>query len=51
MANAEIIVVGPDEVDTIVELFNEVFRPARDRAFIERRLEGHINPLVLMAII
>ncbi|MHC4441213.1 MAG: GNAT family N-acetyltransferase [Planctomycetota bacterium] len=49
MANAEIIVVGPDEVDNIVELFNEVFRPARDRAFIERRLEGRINPLILMA--
>jgi len=49
MANADIVVVGPDELSTVVDLFNAVFRPSRDRAFIERRLDGRINPLILLA--
>lgn len=49
MANAEIIVVGLGELGTIVDLYNEVFRPSRDRAFFERLIRGRVNPLILMA--
>lgn len=49
MANADIVIVGLDEVGLIVDLYNEVFRPARDRTYIERRVRGRANPLMLIA--
>ena len=49
MANADIIMLGARDLPIIVDLFNEVFRPARDVAFFERRLRGRTNPLILMA--
>ena len=49
MANAEIVMIGTRELPIIVDLFNAVFRPARERAFFERRLQGRINPLILLA--
>lgn len=49
MANADIVVIGLGELPLIVELFNEVFRPGRDLAFFQRRLEGRRNPVILLA--
>lgn len=49
MANAEIVVVGLDELPLIVDLYNEVFRPGRDHGFFERRFQGRFNPLLLIA--
>ncbi len=49
MANAEIIVIGLSELGTVADLYNEVFRPSRDRSFFERRIRGRINPLILLA--
>lgn len=49
MANADIIIVGLSEVGVIVDLYNEVFRPARDRTYIERRIRGRVHPLMLLA--
>ena len=49
MANAEIVMVGVRELPIIVDLFNAVFRPARERAYFERRLKGRLNPLILLA--
>lgn len=49
MANADIIVVGPSELSTIIDLYNEVFAPSRDEAFFERRFRGRENTLYLIA--
>lgn len=49
MANAEIVMIGIRELPVIVELFGAVFRPGRERAFFERRLQGRLNPVILVA--
>lgn len=49
MANADIVVIGMSELAVIVDLHNDVFRPAHDRSFFERRIRGRINPLILLA--
>lgn len=49
MANAEIVVIGLSELGVIADLYNDVFRPSRDRVFFERRIRGRANPLMLMA--
>ncbi|GMU23526.1 MAG: hypothetical protein AMXMBFR13_36040 [Phycisphaerae bacterium] len=49
MANAEIIVVGLSELSTIVDIYNDVFRPSKDRGSFERRIRGRTNPLLLLA--
>ena len=49
MANADIIVVGPSELSTIIDLYNEVFAPRRDIDFFERRFRGRENTLSLIA--
>lgn len=51
MANVDIVQVGPGELDAIVDLYGEVFRPPRERAHFERRLKGRANTLMLLAII
>ncbi len=49
MANAEVVVVGPGELPLIAELYNEMFRPARDVEFFRRRFMGRYNALILVA--
>jgi GNAT superfamily N-acetyltransferase len=49
MANAEIVVVGPGEMPLITDLYNEMFRPARDVEFFRRRYMGRYNGLLLVA--
>ncbi|MFQ5429638.1 MAG: GNAT family N-acetyltransferase [Phycisphaerae bacterium] len=49
MANAEVVVVGTSELPLIAELYNEIFRPAREVAFLKRRLRGRYNALLLVA--
>jgi GNAT superfamily N-acetyltransferase len=49
MANADVVIIGMRELPLIVELFAEVFRPAREFGFFERRLKGRTNPLMLLA--
>jgi GNAT superfamily N-acetyltransferase len=49
MANAEITPVGLGELNLIVDLFRQVFRPGRERLFFERRFRGRYNPLLLLA--
>ena len=41
--------VGPDELPTIVGLFNQIFRPQRTLEAIQRRLAGRQNVLQLLA--
>lgn len=49
MANAKIDIVGQAEIPTIVELYQQVYRPARDAEFFRRRFLGRYNSLVLIA--
>ena len=49
MADATIDRINPADVGTITHLYNEVFRPQRDKAWISRRLEGRHRPMVAVA--
>lgn len=49
MAEAVIDVVGTDELPLIVELYNQIFRPARDIDSFRRRFLGRYNVLQMIA--
>ena len=49
MADAVIDRIDPKDSGTICHLYNQVFKPERDEAFFERRLQDRIAPLVLVA--
>jgi GNAT superfamily N-acetyltransferase len=49
MANADIVPLGTRELPLIMDLYNQVFRPARALEFFERRLRGRTSPLILLA--
>jgi GNAT superfamily N-acetyltransferase len=49
MADAIIEIVGQDELPTIVELYNQVYRPARDLAGVRRRILGRYNVVQMIA--
>ncbi len=49
MATARIEIVGPGEYELIRDLYNQVFRPARDLAYFQRRLEHHPHKLMMVA--
>jgi GNAT superfamily N-acetyltransferase len=49
MADAIIDRLSPNDLDTITHLYNTVFRPERDRKWIERRMMGRHKPLVQVA--
>ena len=40
MADATIVLEGPDEIPTIASLYNQIFRPARDAESFRRRFRG-----------
>ncbi|MGD9648569.1 MAG: GNAT family N-acetyltransferase [Pirellulales bacterium] len=49
MASAKIDIIGPNDIPIVAELYNSVFRPARDQAFFKRRFQGRYNVLMLVA--
>jgi len=49
MADAVIEIVGMDELPLIVELYNQIFRPAKDIESFRRRYLGRSNILQMMA--
>jgi len=49
MADANIELVGPNDITEIVQLFNKIFRPARDLDSFQRRFRGRYNVLQLLA--
>jgi GNAT superfamily N-acetyltransferase len=49
MAQADISVVSEQQLPTIVELYNQVFRPAENHDYFRRRFQGRYNVLVMMA--
>lgn len=49
MADATIDRINPADLDTITHLHNSIFRPERERHWIERFLKGRHNVLVQVA--
>jgi ribosomal protein S18 acetylase RimI-like enzyme len=49
MADATIDIVGQDDLPTIVELHNQVFRPPQDVAGLKRRCRGRYHVLQMLA--
>ena len=49
MADAIIDIVGPEDLEEIVKLFNQIFRPPRDKEFFNRRYLGRYNVLQMVA--
>jgi GNAT superfamily N-acetyltransferase len=49
MSEPVITPVGPDDLDLIVELYNQIFRPARTAESFRRRYLGRYNVLQLVA--
>lgn len=49
MADAVIDIVGPEELPAIAELYNQIFRPARDVDSFLRRYRGRYNILQMIA--
>ncbi len=49
MADAIIDLVGPEDLDVIVKLYNQIFRPPRDLESLRRRFRGRYNVLMLIA--
>src|SRR5438067_13704801 len=49
MADATIELIGPEELPTVVQLYNQIFRPPRDLESFQRRYRGRYNILQLVA--
>lgn len=49
MATAKIDVVGSEQIPQIVELYAQIYRPAREERFFRRRFLGRYNELKLIA--
>lgn len=49
MADATIDRINPTDLDTIVHLYNSMFRPNRDIEWLTRRIIGRLKPLVQVA--
>src|SRR5947209_9248973 len=49
MADAIIDLVGPEDLDVICNLYNQIFRPSRDLESFRRRFRGRYNVLMLIA--
>ena len=49
MADAVIDVVGVDELPMVVELYNQIFRPAKSLESFQRRYQGRHNVLQMIA--
>lgn len=49
MADATIDRINPADLDLVTHLYNTMFRPEQDEAWIARRLEGRMKPLIQVA--
>jgi len=49
MAQADISVISEQQLPLIVELYNQIFRPAENEDYFRRRFQGRYNVLVMMA--
>ncbi len=51
MADAKIDIISPNDLTLVADLYKQVFKPARETSFFERRFLGRHNPLVMVAAV
>ncbi len=51
MADANIIAVGPGELELIADIYSQVFSPAQDEAYFQRRFHGRYNVSLFVAML
>jgi len=51
MAEAKIDILAPNDLDLVVNLYNQIFTPPNEKAFFERRFLGRYNNLVMVAAV
>ncbi len=51
MANVKIDLLGPQDLEIIAGLYNQVFKPPRDLEFFQRRYNGRHNALIMVAVV
>ncbi len=51
MATAKIIAIGPGELETVAELYNQVFSPSQEEEFFRRRFLSRHNVSLFMAML
>jgi len=49
MANAKIDILGLGDLELVTNLYNQIFKPARDIEFFRRRFKGRYNGLIMVA--
>ena len=49
MADVIIDLIAPDDLATVVQLYNQIFRPPRDEEHFQRRYLGRYNVLQMVA--
>lgn len=51
MADTKIDILGVNDLPLVVDLYNQVYKPAKDAAFFERRLRNREHSLILLAVV
>ncbi|MGB0716429.1 MAG: GNAT family N-acetyltransferase [Phycisphaerae bacterium] len=51
MADAKIELIGPGDIEVLVDIYNQVFSPAQDVVFFERRFEARRNVSIMLAVV
>ena len=49
MADTKIDVLGTKDLPVVVELYNQIYKPRREKAFFDRRFLGRHNCVILVA--
>ena len=51
MANAKIDIISKADIPLVVELYSQVFSPAQNADFFERRFRGRYSELIMVAVV
>lgn len=51
MADTKIDILGVNDLPLVVDLYNQVYKPAKDVAFFQRRLRNREHSLILLAVV
>jgi GNAT superfamily N-acetyltransferase len=51
MADTKIDILGVNDLPLVADLYNQVYKPAKDIGFFQRRLRSRENSLILLAVV
>jgi len=51
MTNTRIVIVGPNELDLITELYNQIMSPPQTAEYFRRRFRGRYNICMMVAMV